>query len=284
MNIFHIDCELNYDVWQQSVFILDILVPNATDQRVIVESLTTAPALFAEQLHDPASMNRRLRIDAPPGRLTVRYLANVEVDRGSADVDATELAITRLPAEVLPYLLPTRYCEADVLFALAMRKFGTLARGYQRVESICQWIRDNVDYLIGASPPHTSARDTLAGRAGVCRDFAHLAITFCRALNIPARFITGYAHYADPPADFHALFEAYLSSGWQLFDPTRLSPVEDLVRIATGRDASEAAFSTFFGAAHLRRLSPLVESIHHRHPIDVLAELQSPGAGIQLAA
>src|SRR5215471_4387165 len=284
MSLFHIDCELSYDVTQQTVFLLDILVPDTIDQHVIAESLTTSPPLFAEYLYDQWALNRLLRIDAPAGRLNVRYLANVEVEREGTDPEAAELPVAGLPSDVLPYLLSTRYCEADLLFPLAMRKFGTLAPGSQRVESVCQWIRDNVDYLIGTSPPHATARDTLAGRAGVCRDFAHLAISFCRALNIPARFVTGYARYADPPADFHALFEAYLGGRWELFDPTRLSPVEDLVRIGTGRDASEVAFSTFFGAAKLRRLSPLVEAMRSRHPRDALIELQSPGSGIQLAA
>jgi len=284
MSLFHIDCELSYDVEQQTVFLLNILAPDTIDQHVVAESLTTSPPLFAEYLYDQWALNRLLRIDAPAGRLNVRYLANVEIEREGTDPAAKELPVARLPGDVLPYLLPTRYCEADLLLPLALRKFGMLARGSQRVESVCQWIRDSVDYLIGTSPPHATSRDTLAGRAGVCRDFAHLAISLSRALNIPARFVTGYARYADPPADFHAVFEAYLGDRWQLFDPTRLSPVEDLVRIGTGRDASEVAFSTFFGAAKLGRLSPLVRPMDSRHSRDALIELQSPGSGIQLAA
>ena len=127
-------------------------------------------------------------------------------------------------------------------------------------------------------------RDALATNAGVCRDFAHIAIAFCRAMNIPARLVTGYAKYADPPPDFHAVFEVYLDGAWHLFDPTELSPVADLVRIGTGRDASEVAFATFFGAARLRYLSPLVERAGDWHPAHSLVPLQQPGAGILLAA
>ena len=284
MNVFHIDCELDYDVAQQTAFLLKFLVPATADQRVIVESLTTNPPLRTEQVHDGALPNRLLRIDVPPGRLTVRYLANVEVNRSAPDLEAAELSLGQLPADVLLYLTPTRYCEADLLFPLASRKFAALAPGYRRVESVCQWIRDNIDYVVGTSTLHATARDTLAERAGVCRDFAHLAIGLCRALNIPARIVTGYARYAEPPADFHAVFEAYLSGGWQLCDPSLLSPVESLVRIATGRDASEVAFATFFGAARLRRLSPLVELMQPQHSPEALVELQRPESGIQLAA
>ena len=100
--------------------------------------------------------------------------------------------------------------------------------------------------------------NVLVNRAGVCRDFAHLAITFCRALNIPARFVTGYTWYADPPADFHAIFEVYLSGRWILFDATELAPITDLVRIGTGKDAADTAFATIFGSVKMTRMDPAV--------------------------
>ncbi len=284
MTSFHIDCELNYDVTQQTVFLLNVAVPSNEEQRVVAESLTTASGLHVELLHASGSSNRLARIDAPPGRLRISYLANVEVDRRRPDPSAAEIPVARLPVEVLPYVLATRYCEADLLFPLACRKFGGVAPGYQRVLAICDWIRNNIDYAVGTSLPHGTARDTLAARAGVCRDFAQLAITFCRALNIPARIVTGYARYADPPPDFHAVFEAYLGGQWYLFDPTELSPIADLVRIGTGRDASEVAFCTYFGAARLRRLSPLVGPIERWQSTAELRSLQSAGSGIQLAA
>ena len=285
MKTFHIDCELDYDVIEQTLFMLNVAVPSLDSQYVSAESIETFPKLTVEQLQASGSPNRLLRFVAPPGPLKIRYLANVDVQRALPDPAAREVPVGQLPADVLPYLLATRYCESDAMFAVACREFGNATPGYQRVQAICEWIRSHVDYSIGTSHTAYSARDALAANAGVCRDFAHIAIAFCRALNIPARFVTGYAKYETPPPDFHAVFEAYLDGEWYLFDPTALSPMSDLVRIGTGRDASEVAFATFFGGARLRYLSPLVEEARHSgHPAHSLVSLQQPGSGILLAA
>lgn len=129
--------------------------------------------------------------------------------------------------------------------------------------------------------PATTARDVLANRAGVCRDFAHLAIALCRALNIPARFVTGYTRYDEPPQDFHAVFEAYLGGRWQLFDSTELAPIDSIVRIGISRDAADVALATLFGSSRLRRLSRLVQPSDN---IARLAQLQTPTSGVLLAA
>ena len=120
----------------------------------------------------------------------------------------------------------------------------------------------------------------LANRAGVCRDFAHLMIALCRALNIPARFVTAYTRYTQPPPDFHAVVEVYLGHQWYLFDATGLAELSDLVRIGTGRDALDVPFATFFGSARMRRLSPMVAAATGT---ETLVPLQTPGAGIVLA-
>ncbi len=284
MKTFHIDCELNYDVGQQTLFLLSIAAPTTESQHVCAESIATSAGSTVEQLQAGSSQNRLLRFVAPPGPLTIRYLANVDVHRPLPASRAGEVPVQTLPGDVLPYLVASRYCESDLLFPQACWEFGHLPRGASRVHAICEWIRSNVEYKLGASHALSTARDALDARAGVCRDFAHIAIAFCRALNIPARFVTGYAKYQDPPPDFHAVFEAYLEDGWRLFDPSELSPVEDLVRIGTGRDASEVAFATFFGGARLRYLSPLVERAGELHPARSLVSLQQPGAGILLAA
>jgi len=142
---------------------------------------------------------------------------------------------------------------------MAQREFGAMAPGYSRVVAICRWIRKHIQYQIGSSNPNTSAADVVVQRAGVCRDLAHLAIAFCRALNIPARFIASYSDFPDPPPDFHALFEAFLDERWYLFDPTELAPRNQVIRIGTGRDATDVAFATIFGTALMTRLSPLVK-------------------------
>jgi transglutaminase-like putative cysteine protease len=146
----------------------------------------------------------------------------------------------------MSHLFPSRYCESDQLGRFAWRRFGELAPGYARVDAICDWINDNVDYLEGSSDGSTSAYDTFTTRSGVCRDFAHLGITFCRALGIPARFVSAYGWKLEPQ-DFHAVFEAYLDGRWYLFDPTRMSPPEGVIRIGVGRDAADSAFATYFG-------------------------------------
>jgi transglutaminase-like putative cysteine protease len=281
MKTYHIDSELEYDVQQKTLFIFNLGVPTTSDQIVRAEEIILTPNVRMDEFSDAEGMNRFFRFTAPPGPFSIRYMATVDLARPRVDVDAGETPLARLPGSAFSYLLASKYCEADRLFAFACAQFGQVASGYRRVQAICQWIRDNIRYEIGTSSPLTTAQDVLANRAGVCRDFAHLAIALCRALNIPARFVTGYARYSDPPPDFHAVFEAYLDGQWYLFDPTELSPLDEIVRIGTASDASGVAFATFFGTARMRRLSPLIE---YAEPGTLLGNLQTPQSGILLAA
>jgi transglutaminase-like putative cysteine protease len=146
---------------------------------------------------------------------------------------------------------------------LAQDEFGELEPGYSRVQAICDWIYDKVTYLSGSTDASTSAYDIATQRAGVCRDFAHLGIAFCRALNIPARFVSAYAYQLEPP-DFHACFEAYLGNNWYLFDATCLAPVEGLVRIGTGRDAADVSFATVFGVVEMESMNVYIDSLEDR--------------------
>ena len=134
----------------------------------------------------------------------------------------------------MPFLLPSRFVPSDRLSAFACREFGDLPKGQSRVTAICNWLYNNIDYRRGSSNEQTTADESLLLRAGVCRDFAHLGIAFCRALNIPARFVSCYA-YGLEPRDFHAVFEAYLDGRWWLFDGTRQANLDGLVRIGVGR-------------------------------------------------
>ncbi len=281
MKTFHIDCELEYDVTQQTMFVFNLGVPTTPGQVVRAESVSSQPDVYIDEFGDAGNLNRFFRLDVPPGRFNMRYLATVDLEEPEVNIDAPETRLAELPGEALKYVMASKYCEADRLFPLACREFGQLPGGYRRVQAVCQWIRDNIAYQVGTSSPTTTARDVLANRAGVCRDFSHLAVALCRALNIPARFVTGYARYSDPPPDFHAVFEAFLGDRWYLFDPTLLSPLGEIVRIGTGSDAADVAFATFFGAARMRRLSPLIE---FAAPGTSLVTLQTPGSGILLAA
>jgi transglutaminase-like putative cysteine protease len=187
-----------------------------------------------------------------PGPLMVRYDAVVDLVHHVASPDSVaEVPIARLPAEALAYIYPSRYCQSDRLRQFANREFGGLRQGYWRVRAIQDWVQNRTRFVSGSSNAMTSALDTVIEQVGVCRDFAHLMIALCRALNIPARFVTGIDYASDPifgPPDFHAYVEAFLGGRWYLFDPTGMVLPTGLVRIGTGRDAADVSFATIFGA------------------------------------
>lgn len=257
-----IDCSLSYEVGGDSEFIFMIQASHMSQQvpqQVIVsELLTLEPPLPFRTFTDGPVGNRFLRLQAPAGRLKVSYNAVVDRIIEVPNLAALEVPVHDIPDALLHYLMPTRYCESDHLGNAAQQMFGQLAPGYARVEAITQWVRSNIIYRLGSSNATTTARDIFVQRAGVCRDFAHLSITLCRALNIPARLVCGYVNFPDPPPDFHAIFEAYLGGRWVLFDPTGMAPVEHVVRVATGRDAKDVAFATIFGPARMTAMSPEV--------------------------
>ena len=195
--------------------------------------------------------NRHLRVHVEPGPFRIRYDAIVDlVHHFALPADLREVPIADLPASVLQYIYPSRYCQSDRLLEVARNEFGWMTPGYDRVEAIRKWVQDRTRFQIGSSHPGTSALETYQCAVGVCRDFAHLMIGMCRAINIPARLATGIDYGADPsmgPTDFHCYVEAYLGDRWFLFDPSGISPRMGLIRIGTGRDASDVAFATIFG-------------------------------------
>jgi len=153
----------------------------------------------------------------------------------------------------LVFIYPSRFCQSDLLARLAKREFNQDESGFYRVTRICNWISERIEYLSGTTTPTTSAFDTVTQLAGVCRDFAHLAIAFCRSLGIPTRFVSAYAYGLNPP-DFHVYIEAFLGERWILFDPTRLAPQSSFVRIGQGRDAADTSFATIFGGAVMNQM------------------------------
>ena len=179
--------------------------------------------------------------------MTILYEAAVDNGRRIAlPASARQSRWIELPQAVLQYLTPSRYCPSDRFLLFANREFGEISDGGARVQAVLEWIIKHVDYIPGVSNGETTAERTFVDRAGVCRDFSHLGITLCRALNIPARAVSAYAWKLEPP-DFHAVFEVFLNDGWWLVDPTGLAPVEGLVRIGVGRDAADIAFLTTSG-------------------------------------
>ena len=258
---FNLGCQLNYSITQPSTLVFNISVISNDYQKILQENLQIDPQLNKEEYSDPYAENRYFRLNAPSGKLQVSYQATVEVSHFYEDPDAIpEVPPAELPLDTLFYLYPSRYCQSDKLIRLVEYEFGDLKPGYSRVTAICNWIYDNVQYLSFSSDPSTSAYDTATERVGVCRDFAHLGIAFCRALNIPARFVAGYAYGLQPP-DFHACFEAYLGGRWYLFDPTRLAPQNGIIRIGTGRDAADVSFATIFGSVQMDQMHLFVNPV-----------------------
>ena len=258
---FKVGCELDYDVSTFSTCIFNIRAIENEYQQIIESNLKIEPDCDRQEYVVPQVENSYLRLTVPEGKLSISYQATVDLHHNTEDKNnISELAPADIPLDIIHYLYPSRYCQSDRLMKIAQDEFGDCQSGYARVTAICDWIYNKVTYMSGSSDAHTSAYDTVTERAGVCRDFAHLGIAFCRALNIPARFVSAYAWQLDPP-DFHACFEAYLGKKWYLFDPTRLAPVEGLVRISTGRDAADTAFATFFGALQLNNMEVHIERI-----------------------
>lgn len=244
---FSINSQLDYEVVEETTLILNIEAQRGGRQTVLSESLDLPPGIVADAHEVPETGNRYRRLILPVGMHHIGYTAEVETRPAVDDVASIgEVPITDLPFDVIPHLYSSRYCQSDKLGRFAWRQFGGIASGHEKIEAICNWIYENVDYLAGSSDGSTSAYDTFTLRAGVCRDFAHLGITFARALGIPARFVSAYALDL-VPQDFHAVFEAYLGGRWYLFDATRLCPLDGIIKIAVGRDAADSAFATYYG-------------------------------------
>ena len=253
MHTASIDLQLDYEITHPAHFLFNIEAAFDDGHRLVSERLSITPSVKVRTFFDERNGNRFVRLDAPKGMLSVNYHANVELLSTPVPLHMDEALVSAVPDDVLRYLMPSRYCESDVLSRAAQQLFGNLPHGLSRVRAIENWIHDSIYYMPGFSNSTTTAQEVFVQRAGVCRDFAHLGITFCRALNIPARLVVGYVNFAEPPQDFHAVFEAWLDHQWVVFDPTKMAPIDRLVRVGTGRDAKDVAFATIFGGVHMLR-------------------------------
>jgi transglutaminase-like putative cysteine protease len=263
MNRLELQVELNYDILEPGAdFIFNIHAAQTSNQVLTGERLMVNQAVPLQMHTDAASGNRYLRLHADPGVLQVSYAVTVDLSHHWADPAVLqEVPIPMLPLEVMGYVYPSRYCQSDRLMNLARAQFGHLNPGYARVMAIRDWVFGHVTFKWNTSNSTTSAIDTLVDRVGVCRDFAHLMIALCRALNIPARFATGTDFGSDPslgPPNFQAYVEVYLSGRWYIFDPSGTVIPMGLVRFGTGRDAADVAFATIFGSVRSR--APIVRS------------------------
>jgi len=213
------------------------------DQAILSEELLISPDAALIRDEDGATGERRFRA-VLSGQVEINYRAIVDNGaRVPLAPNARQHDWSQLPQDVLPYLLPSRFSPSDEFMRFAQREFRAVQGGGAKVLAVLDWLHTHLDYVHGVSHALTTAEQTFIDRAGVCRDFSHLGIALTRALNIPARAVSAYALDLDPP-DFHAIYEVYLDGRWWLVDPTRLAPIEGMVRIASGRDAADIAFLT----------------------------------------
>jgi transglutaminase-like putative cysteine protease len=244
--ILDVGCTLGYQVLTPTAhFTFNVLVNTDASQRLVAEELAFTPESAPEKVATSKG-NRVVRVEAATGPFELRYRATVEVIRAPLPAEVKADNPGRLPLSVLTYLLPSRYCESDRFSPAAWELFGRIESRAEQVREICRWVDTSLEYKPGATDGRTSAWDVWQSRQGVCRDYAHLAIALCRALNIPARYVGAFAATLEP-MNFHACFEAYLGGQWHLFDPTDGIAPENIVVIARGRDAANAALTTIFG-------------------------------------
>lgn len=251
-----IDVVLDYDLPEPHDVLLQLEVAAMADQRIVGDRLTVSSPEKLRPVEGNEAIGQRTWA-AGVGQFHAHYEAIVEIDRPTVLLDTLRGPDPRdLPALVVPYLLPSRYCESDKFEAFVARDFADV-HGGAKILAMRDWIARHVDYVSGASTAETTASDTFVQRQGVCRDFAHLLATFARAAMIPARLVSAYAPNVTPP-DFHAVVEVWLEDAWHLVDATGMASASEIVRIAVGRDATDIAFMTVFGTAMFRNQSVLV--------------------------
>jgi transglutaminase-like putative cysteine protease len=250
------DISLQCEISTPMMALLSVHPSRAPDLRsgsAILSSHDVPMSTFPDQFGNVCT---RTMLPAGTLRLSTDFVIE---DSGLGDPvasDAPEVPVEALPDDVLKYLLPSRYCETDRLAALAWSLFGGTNRGWGRVQSIVQYVHDHITFGYEHASATRSAWDAYQQRAGVCRDFAHLAVAFCRCMNIPARYCTGYlgdirVPPVDAPMDFSAWFEAYLGDRWYTFDARHNTPRVGRVLMAIGRDAADVALTTTFGPSTL---------------------------------
>jgi transglutaminase-like putative cysteine protease len=232
--------------------------------------LELSPAMAAQRFVDSrGNVVRRLSAPAGPASLRLDGVFGCDGRKDEVDEAANIVAPWDLPPETLPYLLPSRYCETDLLSDLAWANFGAISGGWTRVQAICDFVHQRLRFSYPEARPTRTASQALAEGVGVCRDFTHLAVALCRCVNIPARYCNGYLGDIgvppDPaPMDFNAWFEAFLGGRWFTFDPRHNQPRIGRILISRGRDAADIPMVTTFGSHTLTGFKIVTEEINER--------------------
>jgi transglutaminase-like putative cysteine protease len=261
--------ELAYEFAQATPMILNLNVHYSRAADLVrPDTLITDPPVPLATYRDSFG-NWCTRAVAPAGRFRITADALIS-DRGLAEPmfpHAFEHTVQSLPDETLQFLLPSRYCETESMAATAWSLFGGMMPGWSRVQAICDYVHDLIAFDYQCARPTKTAWETYNERRGVCRDYAHLAISICRSLNIPARYCTGYlgdigVPPMDAPMDFAGWFEAYLGGEWHTFDPRNNQRRIGRVLIARGRDAADVAISMTFGPNVLQKFLVWTDEVH----------------------
>ena len=252
-----VGCELIYDATAEAPTLVNLKPRQGALQSIRQESFHFEPELTTTEFEDD-HFNIVYRLILKPGRNVLRYDAIVMVPSLREDFAWLDQPIPphQLPASILRYTLPTRYCDSDKLLDFAWQNFGQLPHGIERVLGIINWLHRNIEYRTLSGSPNLSAYDIIQRGYGVCRDLAHTAVALCRTFNLPARYVSGYVPdigFEDPgtPNDFHAYCEVYLGGRWQVFDARFNQPRVGRIRICSGYDAVNCAFTTVYGQALL---------------------------------
>jgi transglutaminase-like putative cysteine protease len=260
--------DIGFDVPAPVPIVLMLSVhPSRRPDLLEPDRIEVDPEVPVEQYHDRFG-NICTRFLASAGAFRVRNSTLIE-DSGEPDPvapDAREIPIEQLPCDVMSFLMSSRFCEVDLLSPTALELFGALPKGWSRVQAVCDWVQSHVSFSYAHARPTRTALDVYTERVGVCRDFQHLAITFCRCLGIPARYAAGYlgdigVPAAPYPMDFSAWFEAYLEHRWWTFDARHNTPRIGRVLMAATPDATDAAISTTFGASKLTHFSVVTDEV-----------------------
>ncbi len=252
-------CHLSFEAIAPSPLILMLRPRSGLGQWVVQEEYRFQPTVPVVEYVDSYG-NLCQRLITPPGAFQVETTAIVETpDTIDVQPGATFVPVQELPDYTLQFLLPSRYCQSDLLGDLANDIVGSIEFAYDQVEAICNWIHTHIEYRYETSNASTSAIETLETRVGVCRDFVHLGIALCRSLTIPARMVVGYLYQLEP-MDLHAWFEAFVGDRWYTFDATQSQPRGNRITIAYGRDAADVALATQFGPLTLTEMKVWVQA------------------------
>ncbi len=253
-------CQLDYQTMEEVPAIFMLRPRSGWAQWIMREEFKIWPQVPVVEFTDVYG-NLCQRIVMPQGdfHLSVQYRVQVE-DRVDEDPLAPLMLVQNLPPDILHYLLPSRYCQSDELSAQATTIIGSLPPNYQCVATIRSWIHQNIRYEFGSSNSFTTALETLNTRRGVCRDFAHLGIALCRAINVPARMVVGFLHQLNP-MDLHAWFEAFIGGRWFTFDAMESMTRGNRIVVAYGRDAADVALATMFGNFMMQNMQVSVTGV-----------------------